>query len=662
MSETSTPTRFLSIQTPLPATSFGVEGLSGEEALSRPFRYTVRLHSGQDLLDANTLLDKSVTLTVGATGTGRYVNGIVSSVTQLPSQSKTVWSYQLTVVPKLWFLEQTSDCRFFQKMSVPDIVTSILGDFNVAFSKKLSGSYAARDYVVQFNESYLHFIQRLLADAGIFYFFTHEDGSHTMVLADANSAFPNINSPNVYLDEANTGYGVLNSWQRIDSTVLGSVRRDDYDPATNSLTPGTITGSENTVLTASAASQRKHYLWPAVRGTSGDAQTLSKSRMQAAEATAQRYGGDGTLLDIFAGGKFTLVNDPTANSGGYVISAISYDITDPDDNAGSGGHSTVSTRIVAFPAATTYQEEQLFAPPVMAGLYSAIVIGPGGEEIYTDDLGRIQVQFPADHMGDITTDKTLWVRVLRGWAGNAWGTQYIPRIGMEVAVAFLEGDVNRPVVVGCLFNTDNKPVFTVAQKNKSGLRTRSTTQGSTSTFSEFSVDDTKGSELVYLHAEKDLTEEVENDHSVSVTKDETVKIDGKKTDTVKGDHALTVSEGNHSITVSQGNHSATISQGNHSTTVSTGNETLSVNTGSITHSAGQSITLKVGGNSIVINMEGITLTAGGSSIQLTPAQVNISGIQIAISGSAQTSVSGAIVQVSGDGMLELTGAVTMINS
>ena len=295
----------------------------------------------------------------------------------------------------------------------------------------------------------------------------------------------------------------------------------------------------------------------------------------------------------------------------------------------------------------------------MAGLYSAQVIGPSGEEIYTDDMGRIQVKFPADYNGDITTDKTVWVRVITPWAGQKLGaTQFTPRIGMEVAIAFLEGDVNRPVAVGALYNSDNTATFPVAQKNKSGIRTHSTQGGTSSNFNELSFDDSKGSEVFYLHAEKDMTIEVENDRSATVTNDETVTINGKKTDTVKLDHGLTVSQGKHSITVSQGdqsntvsqgNHSTTVSQGNHATTVSTGNQTVDVSTGSITHSAGQSITLKVGGNSIVINMSGITLTVGGNSIQLTESGINISGIQVQVAGQAQVQVSGAMVQVSGDG-------------
>ncbi|MGE4481443.1 type VI secretion system Vgr family protein [Acidocella sp.] len=638
----------LTITTPLPETSFGIAAMNGTEQISRPFQYNIQLHSGTALLDPNSLLDKAITVTICSPEEGetkRYVSGIVNAVRQLPSQSTMLWHYEISLVPKLWFLKQTQDCRFYQKQSALQIIKTILEKFNVTFSDKTSGSFPARDYVVQFNESYLHFIQRLMEDAGIFYFFTHAEGTHTMVLANTNTAFQDITQPQIYLDETNSGFGVLNSWHRTDRTALGSVRTDDYNPATDQLQPGAVSGTETTVLKASAASQRTHYAWPAVRDATGNAKTLATTHMLAAEVAAELYTGSGQIADFVAGGKFMLMNDPTTGSGmEYVIQSLSYHITNSRAGSSHGHRAAIASGIVAFPSKTTYQEEPFFLPPVMAGMYSAIVIGPDGEEIYTDDLGRIQVKFPFDHEGDITTDKTLWVRVMQGWSGNNWGTQYIPRIGMEVVVAFLEADVNRPVVVGCLFNGNNKPVFAADEKNKSGLRTRSTMQGGTANFSEFSIDDTKGSEAVYLHAEKDLNIEVENNRNVTVTKDETVQIDGKKTDTVKQDYATTVSEGNKTTTVSQGN------------------ESLDVTEGTITHTAGQSITLKVGGNSIKIDTSSITLTVGESTVKLTASEVDVTSMQVNVTGQTQTAVKGAIVQVTGDGMLELKGAMTMINS
>ncbi|MDE2239518.1 MAG: phage late control D family protein, partial [Rhodospirillales bacterium] len=318
----------LTITTPLPETSFGIAAINGSERLSRPFQYNVQLHSGSALLDPNSLLDKPVTVAIATPLSGgepvRYVSGIVSVVRQVPSQSTKLWQYEITVVPKLWFLGQTKDCRFYQQQSALDIVKYVLGQFNVVLSDKTTGSYPVRDYVVQFNESYLHFIQRLMEDAGIFYFFTHADGAHTMVLADANTAFADIGQPQIYLDETKAGSGVLNSWNRVDSTALGSVRTDDYNPATDQLQPGAITGTETTVLQASAASQRTHYAWPAVRDATSNAKTLAKNHMLAAEAAAELYTGTGQVGDFVAGGKFTLMNDPaTGSATEYVIQAVS---------------------------------------------------------------------------------------------------------------------------------------------------------------------------------------------------------------------------------------------------------------------------------------------------------------------------------------------------
>ncbi len=648
----------LSITTPLPDTSFGVAGVSGSERLSRTYSYTVLLHSGTALLDPNSLLDKPVTVTIGdPTGQGRYISGIVRAVRQLPDSSKSLWRYELSVVPKLWFLGQTQDCRFFQQMTIPAIVESIFGTFSVTYTAKLQGTYTARDYSVMFNESYLHFVQRILEDAGIFYFFTHDSSGHTLVLADSNTAFQAVTSPNVYVDERGADLHALSSWHQEDHTVIGSVRKDDYNPETDQPVPGAVTGTEPTVLQASGASARTHYAWPAVRGTNADTSARVKSQMLSHEASAQVFGGKGRVLDFVAGTKFTLQNDPL-NAGAptdYVIRSVAYTVSDTSDGSGAGGRADVSMSCTAFPAATTWVEEPAAAPPMMAGLYSAQVIGASGEEIYTDDLGRIQVQFPSDNHGDITTDKTVWVRVVQPWAGKNWGVQFIPRIGMEVAIAFLEGDVNRPVAVGSLYNSTNTPTFSVADKNKSGWRTHSTLNGGTSNFSELSFDDTMGSEVFYLHAEKDYTLEVENDRSVTVTKDETVQINGKKTVTVKGDHAHTVSQGNQSTTVSQGNRAVTVSQGNLSTTVSSGNESLTVSSGSISHTAGQSITLQVGGNTLEVSTSGITLTVGGNSIQMTESGVTINGIQVNITGSASTGVTGT-------GMLNLTGGLVNINS
>jgi type VI secretion system secreted protein VgrG len=672
----------LSITTPLPESDFVPVGLSAQEQLSRPFLYLVSLNAGTQLLDPNALIDQPVTVILGDPASyGRYFNGVVQAISQLPTANAALWSYQLTVVPSLWFLGQTQTSRFFQNMTVPDIVTAILGDFNVACSNLLQETYGAREYVVMFNETYLHFIQRILEDEGIFYFFQHDDSSHTMILGDRKSAFSNITAPDLTVrDGAQASYD-LASWSRADASALGAVTFNDYDPSQNTLVLDAITGVAPTLLKAAGAANRKFFGWPAVRTTTADAGGKANWRMEAAEAAAQTYIGAGGATDFYAGGSFNVTNDPTngGDAASYVLRSVTYQVSDTGVGSG-GGSSTVSLTCTAFPIDTQWRETPSFAPPVMAGVYSGLVIGPAGEEIYTDDAGRIKVWFPWDFNSDIDESKSLWLRVMQPWGGTNWGVQFTPRVGMEVIVAFLEGDVNRPIVMGSVYNSQNPPIYNAASKNISGFRTRSTQNGGSDDFNELSFDDTANSELMFLHAQKDYTLETEhdqtvsigNDRNVTVQKDETVAITGKQTIQVQGDQSLTVTQGNmttavstgsHSLTVDTGNHSMKVSTGDHSTEISMGNvavkidmgnldtslpmgnASLKLDLGAITYEAMQSITLKVGPNSITINQAGVT----------------VKGIMVQITGQAMTTVKGPMVEVAADAMLKLAGAITMIN-
>jgi len=671
MSDSTAVKDLLSIKTPLGEDSFVITALQGMERLNRPFEYHVELQSGAALLDANKLLDNAVTVTLGEPGNnGRYINGIVSSVRQLPySTTDTVWQYSLKIVPRLYFLGQTKDCRFWHNMTAPAIAEAILGKFSVAFQNNLQVSYTARDYNVQFNESYLTFLQRILEDEGIFYFFTHTDSAHMMVLADTKTVFQSINNPEMMLHNQTSGYQGLLSFRREDSTALGAVTVDDYNPDTDTLTTAgqAIRGKETTVLEASGAAQRTHYSWPAVRGTTQDATARAKWRMLAAEGAAQLYHGAGSSPNFYAGGKFSLTDDPMGVTD-FVIHTVNYLVRDTVTGGRSGSsQNSVVMNFIAFPAKADWHEAPTILPPSMPGLFTAKVIGPEGEEIYTDDLGRIKLWFPWDNQSDITADNTFWARVVQPWAGANWGVHFIPRIGMEVAVAFLEGDVNRPVVVGSLYNNANTPVFAPADKNKSGIRTHSTLKGGSANFNEFSFDDTMGSELFYLHAEKDYTLEVEHDQTltidncrmVTVTKDETVQINGKQSITVKGDQSRTISEGNQTLTLSAGSRTVSIKQdesitisGKQSVTV-TGDQNFNLNGGAVT------ISISNGAVSYTAQ-QSITLTVGGSSISITPSSISISAMSVSISGDTSVSVSGADTSVSGEGGLTLSGATVLI--
>jgi type VI secretion system secreted protein VgrG len=355
------------------------------------------------------------------------------------------------------------------------------------------------------------------------------------------------------------------------------------------------------------------------------------------------------------GGKFTVASKPAGPlDGAYVVRSVTHHASD-DTWSNQSGTAFYSNSFTCFPNKVPWRQPLVTPRPRMEGIHTALVLGPqhdkasaiksqDGEEIHTDDLGRVKVRFYWDHRGEATGGQAVWARVIMPWGGNGWGGQFIPRVGTEVAVAFVDGDPDRPIVVGGLYNGRDKPIYTRADKTKLGFRSRSSPKGGNSDFNEFTFDDKKGNELVYVQAQKDHTTYVKHDQTlkidncriVTVKKNETVDIQNNQTIKVKQDHSLTVTDGNHSIAVSKGNLS---------TDVKLGNVSLKAALGKIDTEAMQSIELKVGQSSIKLDQTGIT----------------IKGMMITIEGQIQTQVKGMMTQVNADAMLMVKGAITMIN-
>jgi type VI secretion system secreted protein VgrG len=320
-----------------------------------------------------------------------------------------------------------------------------------------------------------------------------------------------------------------------------------------------------------------------------------------------------------------------------------------------------------------------------------------GEEIYTDDLARVKVRFYWDWRNEASGSASIWARVIQPWAGKGWGAQFIPRVGTEVAVAFVDGDPDRPIVIGGLYNGVSTPIYAVADKTKSGFRTRSSLKGDTSKFNELTFDDKSGSELIFIHAEKDLTTEVEHDESLTVDNcrmvlvkvDETIQVKGKQTITITkdhtfevtdgdykstidkgkstvtvstGDHSLTVSKGNSLYEVSKGNHDLKIDTGNDTTTVSKGNQTTTVSLGNIKVDASAGAISITAAQAINIESKlSINLKVGQSTLTLDNTGVTIKGMMIAVAGQVSTDIKGLMTSLKGEAMLTLKGAITMIN-
>ncbi|HVC60420.1 MAG TPA: type VI secretion system tip protein TssI/VgrG [Acetobacteraceae bacterium] len=660
--------------------------LSAQEAISQPFQFDVVAVCQSGTIDPNALLNNPACVILQEAGAPvRYFHGIVSSVSAegtLRSDTGTdVYQlYHLILVPRLWFLSKTADCRIHEQMSAGDILQAMFTDAGLT---DLSGppSSTARDSAVQFNETDLHFATRLMEEEGWFYFFQHAASSHTLVIANQNTAFTAISGATLYMVGGADGSLQLLDFNQAAVTVRGKMTLADYDP----INPGTaLQSSQPTVLTTGGAATRDDFRWPALTFVAATVTDRTNWEMQAAEAVASLYEGSSIFGGLVPGGQFTISSQPAGPyDGNYVVRSVTHQVSD-DTWLNQSGSASYTNNFVAFPAATTWRQPMVTPRPRMNGVYTGLVMGPqssaqstiavqSGEEIYTDDYARVKVRFFWDWRAESTGSNAIWARVIQPWAGNGWGTQFLPRVGTEVAVAFVDGDPDRPIVIGGLYNGALAPIYASSDKTKSGIRTRSSLSGSTSQFNELTFDDKASSELIFLHAEKDLFTEVENNQTltvgnnrvVTVTQNETVAIQNNQTITVTQDRAVTVSQGNSTFEVSQGNHTETIDQGNNSLTVSTGNNSVTVSTGnnSLTVSTGNhSETITQGNYSINVNagqmtvqaMQSLELTVGQSSIKLTPQGVTISGMQISLTGQLKGSFDGGTE-------LDLKGGMVKLN-
>lgn len=681
----SRDTALLTMTSPLGADALIPYEFSAREAISAPFLFEIRAFSQQGIFDPDSLLYQAVCVKVqqqGGAGVVRYFHGIAQSVsaegglTQIRGGSD-LHAYRITVVPKLWFLSQTVDCRVFQEMTTVAILTQMFNDMGVS-DVTYPPAGAAREYTVQFNESDLHFATRLMEEEGYYYFFQHTDSAHKLIIANANTSFQDVpDAASMHFGGGDSQGGRIFDWERTAATTRGKMTFKDYDP-TKSTT--LLQNDQPTTLKTGGTASRDDFRWPALSFDSGTITNRTKHEMEAAEAAVSICGGASKYAPLYAGGKFTLGNKPASSyDGAYVLHSVTHHATD-DTFLNSGGTPSYENHFTCFPSSVTWRQPLVTPRPRMDGIHTAVVIGPSGEEIYTDDLARVKVRFFWDHRSEATDAQDVWARVIMPWAGNGWGAQFIPRIGTEVAVAFVDGDPDRPIVVGGLYNDQMKPIYSTSDKTKSGIRTRSSLKGGTSDFNEYTFDDKKGSELIYEQAQKDLSTYVKNDQTikidhdrkVTVKNDETVDIQNNQTITVKQNRAITVSQGNSSMTVSTGNHDETISTGNYTTTVSKGNHSTTVSMGNMDNTVSMgnlSTDVKMGNISTKADlgqisneaMQSIELKVGANSIKIDQMGVTITGMMIKIQGQVQTQVEGLMTQISGDAMLQVKGAITMIN-
>jgi type VI secretion system secreted protein VgrG len=503
----------LSVGTPLGEDVLLIRSITGTEELGRPFRYELELLSENDALGFDSLLGHNVTIRIETTkGTTRYVNGLVSSFSQ-SRRTSDLASYRATVVPWLWLLTRTSDCRMFQEKKVPDIIKEIFRDHGLTdFDDRLTKSYRQWEYCVQYRETDFNFVSRLMEQEGIYYYFEHENGKHKLILCDAPSCHETFSGYEAISyrppEQASTDPEHIRDWQAGKQVRPGAYVHDDFDFKN----PKKELEAQSKITRSHLAADFEMYDYPGEYVEFGDGEQYARVRMEEIGAQHEVISGSGDALGICAGYKFQFTDHPRQDQcREYLITASTLSVrSDAYDSGGSGGGKFCDAGFTAIPSGVQYRSEWATVKPLIQGPQTAIVTGPAGEEIHTDQYGRVKVQFHWDRRSKGDETSSCWIRVSQYWAGKGWGAIYIPRIGQEVIIEFLEGDPDRPIITGRVYNGEEMPPYDLpTHKTRSTLKSNSSKGGEG--YNEIRFEDKKGEEQIYVHAQKDEDIRVEND-------------------------------------------------------------------------------------------------------------------------------------------------------
>ena len=480
-------------------------------------------------------------------GIDRFLHGIVRKLSLLGTPQRNRWHYRLELVPRLWFLEQVRDCRIFQQKTVVEILEVLFAEGGITSFEFQVGPQPNREYTTQYNETNLRFVQRLLQESGMFYYFEHSENDHRLIIADSNHAFEPLTDGLHKVVYNGDNVDIIHQWDASFETTYGAVSLWDYDPEHPSMP---VIGHQDTTLATPGAARRTVYAWPA--WTSEDAVATLRARyvMEAAESRSAIRRGSCHNPNFCPGFYFVLDEDPLTDETDveYAIHSARHSARDETWVAGTAAASW-SSSFTCFPRKDQWREDNQIARPSMTGIYSGVVLGNPGEEIHADKLGRVKVRplfvDQQDERERVVADRAIWIRVLHPWSGERWGIQHLPRVGSEVGLAFINGDPDNPVVVGCFYNAEAMPPFPIpAEQTRQGFRSHSTLGGGRNDYNEMSFDDKKGEELVFLRAMRDHFVEIGHDRTVVTEVDDRLV-------SRSGDISMTASSGSIAITASE---------------------------------------------------------------------------------------------------------------
>lgn len=608
--------REVSIGTPLGEEVLLLVSMSGTEQLSRPFEFQLELASENDKIKSSDIIGQNVTIRLNLSKDKfRFFNGYVSHFTQILG-SLELARYRATVVPWLWLLTRTADCRIFQKKKVLDIITEVFNEHGFTnIENALIGEYREWEYCVQYRETDFNFVSRLMEQEGIYYFFKHENGEHKLVLIDSagkHESYPDhdeikFRPADLQIHEET----YISDWIVQTCIQPGSYGLNDFDfkNTMKDLQARKIVDREH------AAAGFSIYDYPGEYIETKDGEDYAKKRIDELQAQYEVVTASSDVRGICTGCTFTLTDHPREDRNKqYLITYANYTIN--SDLLQASKDTAYSCNFKAIDAAQQFRSPRITPKPSIPGPQTAIVVGNSGEEIYTDEYGRVKVQFHWDRYSKADENSSCWIRVSQAWAGKNWGAMYIPRIGQEVIVEFLEGDPDRPIITGRVYNGEAMPPYDLPkEKTKSTLKSNSSIGGGG--FNEIRFEDKKGEEQIFIHGQKDedvrilndSKEYIGNNRHLIVKKDQLEEVRGDKHLTVKGDQNEKITG---SVSLDAGMDYQHKVGMNHAL------------------EAGMEIHLKAGMKVIIEADLQLSLKAGGSFVDIGPAGVSISGALVNI--------------------------------
>jgi len=609
----------ISFKCPLPHEALRFESMNATHLVSALDSMELTLLADKADIAAEKLLGHPASVTLQLRqGDKRFFHGLVTRFGQGQARGRFV-QYQASVRPWLWFLTRTADCRIFQDLSVKEIVEKVFADHAAIanFEFKLMRSCRKRVYCVQYRETDYNFVARLLEEEGIYWFFEHSEAGHKLMLVDDVSALKPAKGAERLPYHDNTGMAppdvdFISGWSFSREVRSGKTALTSYDferPATQLLV-------EHSQSRSHPLDDYEQFDFNGEYVSKPDGQQLADSQLEEQQARFERQSGSTTARALTVGHLFRLERHPRGDQNAEHLclqTSISARVAAHEADI---GHDEFSCHFEAMPSAEPLRPERRTPKPFVQGPQTAVVVGPAGEEIFTDKYGRVKVQFHWDRYGSKNDKSSCWMRVSSPWAGKNFGVVLIPRIGQEVVVDFLEGDPDQPLITGRVYNAEQMPPWQLpANATQSGVLTRSSKGGAYGNANALRFEDKKGSEQVWLHAEKNQDIEVENDETHWVGHDRSKTIDHDEATHVKHDRTETV-DNNERITIgvnrteSVGVNESISIGANRSISVGA-NETATVAV-QRTHSVGANETIAVGAAQEIAIGAAQTLTVGAA--------------------------------------------------